>query len=86
MLSTLLLTSCLSNKVVTVYPELYFPQFPAPDMVVPYDENMEKVTAPQTEIKYVCITFEYYKRLAEFKMDLKETEAKYNGFIESLEK
>lgn len=82
----LLLISCQSNKIVTVYPELYFPSFPVPDAVTPYDADMNKVTDSETEIKYICITFDYYKKLAEFKLDLKETEAKYNGFVESLNK
>ena len=82
----LLLTSCRTTKqqTVTVYPELTFPKFPKPKKTTPLDKDLNKVTNTETEIKYVLIDFEYYQQLAEYKLDMKELEAEYNGFVESL--
>ena len=85
MLLMLLLTSCVSNKKVQViYPVLTFPQFPKPKKATPLDKDLNKVTDNETEIKYVLIDYEYYIALSDFKLDLKEVEAKYNGFVEGV--
>lgn len=81
----LLITSCVTNKnTITVYPELSFPSFPKPKKATPLDKNLNPVTDINTEIKYVLIDFEYYQQLAEYKLDMKELEAKYNGFVEGV--
>ena len=87
MLLIALLTSCVSNKqTVVVYPELTFPQFPKPKKATPLDKDLNKVTDNETEIKYVLIDFDYYKELAEYKLDMEEVKAKYNGFVEGAKK
>ena len=82
----LVLASCTTTKqqTVTVYPELTFPKFPKPKKTTPLDKDLNKVTDVNTEIKYVLIDFEYFQQLAEYKLDMKELEAKYSGFVESL--
>ena len=81
-----LLTSCVSNKTVIVYPELTFPQFPKPKKATPLDKDLNTVTDNNTEIKYVLIDFDYYKQLAEYKLDMEEVKAKYTGFVEGAKK
>ena len=87
MLLIVLLTSCRTTKqTVIVYPELTFPQFPKPKKATPLDKDLNTVTDNNTEIKYVLIDFDYYKQLADYKLDMEEVKAKYTGFVEGAKK
>ena len=87
MLLIVLLTSCVTNKnTITVYPELSFPSFPKPKKATPLDKNLNPVTDVNTEIKYVLIDFDYYRALSDYKLDMEEVKAKYNGFVEGAKK
>ena len=87
MLSALSLISCRTIKEVEyIYPEIYFPSFPKPSKAIPYDENMEVVRDNETDIKYVLITFNYYRSLADFKLEYKTQMEKYYEFVDSVEK
>lgn len=87
MFLTALLTSCKTTKEVQyIYPEIYFPDFPKPSKAIPYDENMEVVRDNDKDIKYVCIPFNYYRSLADFKLEYNTQKEKYYTFVESVKK
>ena len=81
------MSACKTTSVEAVYPELLFPTFPSPDTKTkPLDENLEVVTDNDTEIKYVLLDFDYYKRIVEYKLSIDEVKAKYNAFVNEIEK
>lgn len=67
------LTSCASKTVYTM-PELYMPDFPAPDGWILLDENREEVTDNNTNIVYVLVPYEWVSGpLLDFKIAYDET-------------
>lgn len=84
---TLVISSCQSDRVRTEYktiyatPDLYFPNYPAPNgNVLPLDENYKRVTDNVTEIEYVVMPFWYYKLIVDYKASVDEQKAKYEAF------
>lgn len=72
------LTSCAS-KTVVIIPDLYFPQFPAPEDITFLDKNKEEVTTEEKEIKYILLPYEWYSGpLLDFKNEYDETKLYYS--------
>jgi len=83
---TSVLVSCQTTKnkdkeIVVIVPELYFPSFPSPDgKVVPLDKDGNIVTDPGVMITDVKISFEYFKRIVEYKAQIDELKARYEVY------
>ena len=87
MLLMLSMSCCRSNNVKTEYktiyvtPDLCFPTYPKPGSnVMPYDKDFNKVTDADTQIEYVVMPFWYYKLMLDYKLQVDETEARYEAF------
>lgn len=83
---TSVLISCRTTKIkeVVIVPELYFPDFPKPDKLTPLDKDLQLVTDEETEIVYIQMSFEYFKRIVEYKAQIDETKAKYKVYKDAM--
>lgn len=83
------ISSCASNdtKAIYIIPDIYFPPYPSPEgQTIPLDENMDKVTDNNAEIKYVAVTLDYYRQIVTYKLDVDKAKIKYTTFREAIEK
>lgn len=86
----LVLISCQSNrqeeiKTVYVVPDLNFPKFPSPAVILPLDEKGKRVTDEETDIINVLVPYWYWNLIVDYKLNIDEQETFYKAYKSRLE-